>query len=183
MFEPVDAFKPQTLADFEDWYFKVSLTNLVGDAEVFLFDWESLDANQRNNIVKNHLRDLNKRMEESPKPGWLSDLVPLGFYAHSMPPSTQVMDFSAPHSGTILVHKKLEGLLYCEAADDPRLAVLFPSFDMFCLRPYPTTEEQEFKGMSFDYEVNHDASEGFTYSHIEMTYQMMGQSGIQWLLE
>jgi hypothetical protein len=169
MSKHVEALRP--------FFDKVAIVQVLGDAEAYCFDWSALPAKKRKELLENHFAAADQAMQKKKGKDWLEKFQPFALLGHSIPGSIAAqLEFSAPHEGTLFVHKEHGPILYCAAKDDPRLALMHESVE--ALNPVESCWEDRFDAQEVDFaeEVDRSECEGFTLGEIETMMEVAGGS-------
>jgi hypothetical protein len=104
----------------------IAILQVLGDAEVFLFDWVALTEAQRAALLATHLRAFDRNARRKRGPEWAAELVPFGLLGTSMPEVVRErVELSAPHEGCLLFDRRRDRVLYVSGADDLRAFVAY----------------------------------------------------------
>jgi len=132
-----------------DWYGKLTVFTVLGDAEAFVFDWSALSPAQQSAFVAKNLAAFKANIEKKGKP--FTNYVPIALVGESMPGAVQsTVDLSAPHEGTLLLVPSRGGsILYVSAADDPCAWLAYENEAKLGLRGSFRDEPYDMKSMDF----------------------------------
>ncbi|MBM4782230.1 MAG: hypothetical protein GQE15_31510 [Archangiaceae bacterium] len=163
------------LSAVSDHVGKLTIVQVLGDAEAFVFDFAKLSPQRQTELVTHHLAAFDARKQGEGKAGWVSEFVPFALLGHSMPPAILGrVDLSAPHEGVLLCHLKTGALLYAPSKADEKLVLMGTGPDMLEPRESFLSDVFDPNAQSYAYEVDRSECEGFTVGEIETLMTMAG---------
>ncbi|MBL8940556.1 MAG: hypothetical protein JNM69_38790 [Archangium sp.] len=154
---------------------KLTIVQVLGDAEAFVFDFAKLSPQRQAELVSHHLAAFDTRKRAEGKAGWAAEFVPFALLGHSMPPAILGrVDLSAPHEGVLLCHLKTGALLYAPSKADGQLVLMGTAPDMLEPKASFLADVFDPNAQSYAYEVDRSDCEGFTVGEIETLMTMAG---------
>lgn len=163
------------LSAVSDHVGKLTVVQVLGDAEAFVFDFAKLSSQRKAELVTHHLAAFDARKRNEGKADWAAEFVPFALLGHSMPRAILGrVDLSAPHEGVLLCHLKTGALLYAPSKADAKLVLMGTAPEMLEPRESFLSDVFDPEAQSYAYEVDRSESEGFTVGEIETLMTLAG---------
>lgn len=127
---------------------RIVIYTVLGDAEAFVFDVDTLSADQRSALVAAHLAAFAGNLTRRGRS--VDEYPPIALLGTSMPDAPQGrLDLSAPHEGALVQKRATGAVYYVAAADDLRAwhvadSVAALNFRESCVDHVFTAEELDF---------------------------------------